>query len=101
MWAAGIPEATRIGSVSPREPYCIAGVIENIRIDPREGHGWIEATITDGTGEMIVKWLGRPSKAGIRLGVGLVAKGTVGEGQSGELQLLNPEYELVAGPEGA
>jgi hypothetical protein len=98
-WASTIPEATPIAEAEPRRRLVIAGVIQNIRIDPREGHGSIEATITDGTGEMVVKWLGRPSKSGIRLGRGLVVEGTVGRGADGGLQVLNPEYDLVVGPE--
>jgi hypothetical protein len=98
-WASSISGATPIGRLQPRERHRIAGVIQNIRIDPREGHGSIEATIIDGTGQMVVKWLGRPTKSGIRLGVGLVVEGTVGRGHDGDLQLLNPDYKLVMGPE--
>jgi OB-fold nucleic acid binding domain len=98
-WVASVPEATLIRDVQARTRCRIAGVIQNIRIDPREGHGSIEATIIDGTGEMVVKWLGRPSKSGIRLGMGLVVDGTVGRAPGGELQVLNPEYKLVVGPE--
>ena len=98
-WVASIPEATPIGEVEARTRCRIAGVIQNIRIDPREGHGSIEATIIDGTGELVVKWLGRPTKSGIRLGMGLVVDGTVGRAPDGGLQVLNPEYKLVVGPE--
>ena len=76
----------------------MAGVIQNIRIDPRSGRDSIEATITDGTGTLIAKWLGRPTMSGIRLGSGLIVEGVVGI-QDGDLILLNPEYELVPGPE--
>lgn len=74
-------------------------MVQNVRIDPREGHGAIEATIIDGTGQMVVKWLGRPTKSGVRLGMGLIVEGTVGTAADGELVVLNPEYELVVGPE--
>jgi RecG-like helicase len=99
-WASGVPGVTPIAEVEPRTRHRITGVIQNLRIDPREGHGWVEATIIDGTGEIVVRWLGRPSKAGIRLGVGLVAEGTIAT-KDRELQLLNPEYELIEGPESA
>ena len=77
----------------------MAGVIQNIRIDPTEGDGCIEATIIDGTGEMIAKWLGRPTMSGITLGTGLVMEGIIGRDEDGELIILNPEYELVPSPE--
>ncbi len=77
----------------------MAGVIQNIRIDPREGRGSIEATLIDGTGQMVVKWLGRPTMTGIRLGMGLIVEGTVGSAGDGEPMILNPDYSLVPGPE--
>ncbi len=98
-WASTIPGASRIEEVIPRERCRVAGVIQNVRIDPREGLGSIEATITDGSGEMVAKWLGRPAMAGIRLGMGLVLEGTAGVAPDGYLRVLNPEYELVPGPE--
>lgn len=98
-WARGVEGTTPIAELEPRERARIAGVIQNVRIDPREGHGSIEATIIDGTGQMVVKWLGRPEKSGIRLGNGLVIAGTVGKNDHGELCVLNPEYDLVVGPE--
>ena len=98
-WARGVPDATAIADLEPRKRARVAGVIQNVRIDPREGHGSIEATIIDGTGQMVVRWLGRPSKSGIRLGNGLVVAGTIGRTPEGEFIVLNPEYELVVGPE--
>jgi hypothetical protein len=98
-WASGIPGTTRIGEVEQRKRHKVAGVIQNIRIDPREGHGSIEATIIDGTGQMVVKWLGRPSKSGIQLGMGLIVEGVIGTTMEDEPIVLNPEYELVPGPE--
>ena len=77
----------------------MAGVIQNIRIDTREGRDSIEATITDGTGNLVAKWLGRPSMSGIRLGMGLIVEGIPGTGDRDEPVVLNPEYRLVPGPE--
>jgi hypothetical protein len=98
-WSSHIPGVTPIVELEERKRLKIAGVIQSIRIDPREGHGSIEATIIDGTGELMVRWLGRPSKSGIRLGMGLVVEGTVGRDRNGGMQVLNPEYELIVGPE--
>jgi hypothetical protein len=100
-WASEVPGVTPIEDVEERTRDRVVGVVQNIRIDPTEGHGWVEATIIDGTDEIVLRWLGRPSKAGIRLGVGLVAEGTIARTPEGHLQLLNPEYDLVTGPESA
>lgn len=98
-WAFSIPGTTPINSVQARSRHRVAGVIQNIRIDPGQGSGSIEATVDDGSGRMIVKWLGRQKLSGITLGAGLVFEGAVGEGPRGNLQVLNPEYELMPNPE--
>ncbi|MGH2748552.1 MAG: hypothetical protein ACRDKB_11590 [Actinomycetota bacterium] len=98
-WASTIAGAIPISDVEARTRCKVAGVVQNIRIDPREGTGSIEATIIDGSGEMIAKWLGRRSLAGITLGMGIVMEGTAGRGEGDELVILNPDYRLVPGPE--
>jgi hypothetical protein len=98
-WSRSIPGAAPIAEVETRRRHKVAGVIQNIRIDPRQGSGSIEATIIDGSGEMVAKWLGRQTMSGIRLGIGLVMEGIVGIGHDGEKMILNPDYQLLPGPE--
>ena len=98
-WLSTIDGATPIGEVEPRKRYKVAGVVQNIRVDPRAGRDCVEATIIDGTGDLVVKWLGRQELSGVGLGVGLIAEGTVGSGTGGDLVVLNPEYDLVPAPE--
>jgi hypothetical protein len=98
-WMLTIPNVVPIADLKPRERARVAGVIQNIRIDPREGSGSIEATIIDGSGHMVARWLGRDRMPGIGLGMGLVMGGMCGVGTDGELVMLNPEYDLVADPE--
>ena len=97
-WVATLPDVTRLGKCMTRERHKVAGVIQNIRIDPREGRDSIEATITDGTGTLIAKGLGRSSMSGITLGAGLIMEGVIGE-QDGDLVMLNPDYDLLSSPE--
>ena len=98
-WARSVEGAIPIQHVEPRRRCRIAGVVQNVRIDPRQGRDCIEATIIDGSGNMIVKWLGRQALCGIGLGMGLIVDGTVGVDPEGELVVLNPEYVLVPEPE--
>ena len=97
-WIQTLPNITPLSNTRARERCRVAGVIQNIRIDPRAGRDSVEATITDGSGTLIAKWLGRSTMSGITLGAGLIMEGVVG-GQEGDLVVLNPEYELVPGPE--
>jgi hypothetical protein len=98
-WAETISGTTPIAEASEQRRHKVAGVVQNIRIDPRQGSGCIEATMIDGSGEIVAKWLGRQSMSGIRLGVGLVMEGVVGVRFDDEKVILNPEYQLVPGPE--
>lgn len=98
-WSSTVPGVIPIGQLECRKRCKVAGVVQNIRIDPREGRDSIEATIIDGTGELIVKWLGRHHLSGVRLGVGLIVEATIGQAPNGEMFVLNPEYDLVPGPE--
>ena len=97
-WVATLPNITPLSEATARERFRLAGVIQNIRIDPRAGRDSIEATITDGSGTLIAKWLGRSTLSGITLGAGLIMEGIVGK-QDEDLVVLNPEYELIPGPE--
>jgi hypothetical protein len=98
-WVSTLPDVTPIQEARPRCRCRVAGVIQNIRIDPRTGSGYVEATINDGTGKMVARWLGRASLSGVRLGAGLIVEGTPGIGEHEEPVILNPEYQLVPGPE--
>jgi hypothetical protein len=99
VWMAQIPEVLPISETAPRERCRVAGVVRNIRINPQEGRS-VEATITDGSGELVIRWLGRSSLQGVRLGIGIIVEGTRGTGPEGRPLILNPEYELITGPEG-
>lgn len=98
-WISTLEGVTPIEELEARTRAKAAGVIQNIRIDPTEGSGSIEATIIDGSGQVVTKWLGRSSLQGIQLGMGLIVEGVAGRGTDGALQFLNPEYQLVPGPE--
>lgn len=96
-WAETIPGTTRISQIRPRERSKVVGVIDKIRIDPREGSTSIEATFSDGTGQMVAKWL-RGKVEGIRLGRGLIVTGAIGGTSEEGFSILNPEYDLIDGP---
>jgi hypothetical protein len=96
-WAETIPGTVRISHIKPRERVRVVGVIEKIRVDPREGKASIEATFSDGTGQMVAKWL-RGKVEGIRLGRGLIVTGACGGDPESGFAILNPEYDLIDGP---
>jgi hypothetical protein len=86
-----------IGEAKPRQEVKVAGEVSFVRIVPRpDGSPWLEATVTDGTGSLVVMWTGRRRVAGIRGGRRLVVSGRGSPtGPGGRLLIYNPQYELL------
>jgi RecG-like helicase len=93
-WASSIPGTTAIAEVQPRSVARIAGVVEGMRVHPREGMPTLEATVTDGSGRVTAVWLGRRSISGLTLGSRLILEGRLG-GEASRLQMMNPTYEFA------
>jgi RecG-like helicase len=93
-WASGIAGTTPIAEAQPRSVARIAGVVEGLRVRPREGVPAIEAVIGDGTGQVTAVWLGRRQISGLTLGARVVVEGRLG-GDSLRLQLMNPMTEFA------
>jgi len=96
-WCSRVPGATHVAEAQPRHEVTVAGEITFLRIVPRpDGSPWLEATISDGTGSLVVMWTGRRSIAGIRGGQRIVVTGRGAHtGPGGRLLIYNPRYELL------
>jgi hypothetical protein len=97
-WVATVPDVVRIADAEPRSVARIAGVVEALRVRPREGVQAVEAMVTDGSGTVTAVWLGRRSLPGLSLGSKLILEGRLG-GERARLQVMNPQFEF-ASPEG-
>lgn len=88
---------TTIGAMEPRREATIAGQIASLRIVPSStGSPWLEATVSDGTGTLVVLWTGRRRIAGVRPGAKLIVSGRpTPAGRTGRPTLYNPAYELL------
>lgn len=53
----------------------------------------VDAFLDDGSGTIVVRWLGRAAVAGVARGASLRVEGTVNE-VSGQLMILNPIYQF-------
>ena len=95
-FCAGQSGVTPIGEVASREEVSVVGEITALRIVPRAGCPSLEATITDGSGTMVVTWTGRRQIAGVSPGRRLVVHGRANPaGPAGRMVVYNPEYELL------
>ncbi len=91
---------TPIAEVKWRDRVRVAGRVRSIRVPTGAATANLECTLIDSTGAILLVFQGRRRIPGVQQGVKLVAQGTVGAWQ-GSLAILNPEYELIAGPETA
>jgi hypothetical protein len=94
-WASTIPSCTRIADAPVRTRVTIAGVIRRITVLPMEGNEALEVLVTDGTGEVVVQFMGRRSIVGLGLGTRVVVEGVLGE-ERGVVKMRNPRLELSA-----
>ncbi len=93
-WAATVPGTVRIGDAPHRERVRLAGMVRRITVRPVEGFEALEAVLSDGTGEVSARWLGRRTIPGLVLGSRLRVEGVLGREQ-GVLKIVNPTYEFV------
>ena len=95
---AGVPipaGTVPIGQIHHRDRVTIAGRVKAVRVQPRAGVATLQCTVADGTGEILVVFLGRRQLSGWQPGAYVMVTGTVGE-RNGRLEILNPEYRLLA-----
>jgi hypothetical protein len=94
-WCDEIDNVEQIGVCRPRHQARVAGIVQSIKVVPRESSCTFEVQVYDGTDEVVGVWLGRRRIPGIELGRGLILKGTLGRFGGGPLTIINPEYELL------
>jgi len=92
-WADSVPGALRIDQAPTRRRVKIAGVIRRMTVLPMEDNESLEALVFDGTGEVVVQFMGRRMIRGLGLGTRVVIEGTIGE-QRGVRRMINPTLEL-------
>ena len=93
-WAASVPGTVRIAEAPVRSRVRLAGVVRRITLRPVEGFEAVEAVLSDGTGEVSARWLGRRSIPGPFLGSRLSIEGVLGR-EHDTLRVVNPVYEFV------
>lgn len=85
---------TRIADAPDRERVRLRGTLRTVTLRPRGGVPALEAELTDGSGALIVVWLGRRRIAGISPGTSIQVEGRIGSSE-GHRIIYNPRYELI------
>ena len=92
-------DALPIGALVERESVEIAGRVRSMAIGNESGTHELRCVITDNSGSITLVFQGRSSVPGIERGTRLLVKGTVTSLRR-EAVILNPQYEIVAAPQG-
>jgi RecG-like helicase len=93
-WAETVPGTVRIADAPMRRRVKIAGVIRRLTVFPMEDNESLEALVSDGTGEIVVQFMGRRAIGGLGLGTRVIVEGVLGE-QRGTPRMINPLLEFA------
>lgn len=82
-----------IANQGERDVVTLHGALKTVTLRPRSGVCALEAELYDGSGRVLLVWLGRRRIAGIDPGRQITVTGRLGR-RDGERVLYNPRYEL-------
>ncbi len=85
--------ATPIARCAPGEPATMSGVLSAVTLRPRENVPAVEADLFDGSGHILLVWLGRRRIRGIEPGRSIVVTGRITH-SADQPAVFNPSYEL-------
>jgi hypothetical protein len=89
-----VEDGTTIANAPDRELVRLRGTLRTVTLRPRGGVPALEAELDDGSGVLIVVWLGRRRIAGIAPGRSVQVQGRIGV-HDGARIIYNPRYELI------
>ncbi len=92
--------ATPISCCTAGEPATMSGVLRSVTLRPRETVPAVEADLFDGSGHILLVWLGRRRIRGIEPGRSIVVSGRI-TCSAERPTVFNPDYELRPGGAGA
>ena len=87
-------DCVRISEAPDREMVRLRGSLRTVSLRPRAGVPALETELFDGSGVIVIVWLGRRRIAGIDPGRSIQVEGRIGE-HAGVRTMFNPRYELI------
>ncbi|GAB7189985.1 OB-fold nucleic acid binding domain-containing protein [Kineococcus sp. NUM-3379] len=77
-----------------RRRVAVCGTLRAVTLQPRGGVPTLQAELFDGSGTVVLVWLGRRRIAGVEVGRRMTAEGMV-VADDGRRVIFNPRYELL------
>ena len=86
-----------VRDIRDREIASVCGTLRTVTLRPSAGIPVLEAELYDGTGTVVIVWLGRRRISGIKPGRSLRVRGRVSAhgDAAGKFVMYNPHYELL------
>ena len=72
----------------------LRGFVTALKLEPRRGMPWLEATFSDASGTITLIWMGRRQIPGVVAGQEMIVEGRVSF-VDGERRIYNPRYNLI------
>ncbi len=85
---------SRLSECRARSRVMIQGLLVAMTLNPHGERRWLEAELSDGTGQVTLVWMGRHSIPGIEAGKSIRVWGRLTKDR-GRQVIFNPEYELL------
>jgi RecG-like helicase len=85
---------TRVSDLRPRHTARVTGTVHSVAVQPAGAPPQLQVELYDGTGILLLTWLGRRQVDGIEPGVFLRVSGRVTEVDD-QVTIFNPAYELL------
>lgn len=86
---------TPVTSLPGRCRATVCGTLRSVTVEPSTTTCTVEAELSDGSGSVRLRWIGRQSIAGIEPGRQVKVTGTVSRCSDGTRVIYNPAYELL------
>ena len=90
-------DSVPIGGLEERDVAEVAGRVRSMTLTKERGGNELRCVLADSSGSIALVFQGRAAIPGIERGTRLLVRGTV-TSLNREAVILNPEYEIVAGP---
>lgn len=86
--------ATAVTQCQNRKQVTVVGTVRSLTLRPRAGTPTLEVELYDGSGTVMLVWLGRREIAGVTPGRQMRARGRITT-SAGRRVIFNPRYELL------
>ena len=86
--------STRVADLKDRKIATVVGTIRSLTLRPSSVAKSLEAELEDGTGIVVVVWVGRRSITGVTAGTDIEVRGLMSRDSKG-WRTFNPTYKLL------